>query len=254
MCLLLLQYRTVAAAPVLLAANREEMFGRQATLPSIHVNGPRAIYATDQQAGGTWLGANQHGLVVGVTNRPKSQLPDRPRSRGLLCRDLLTCTSAAEATAAALAEMKTGRYAGANYLCCDARTANVLHGGDRPEVVPLDAGLHVLTNGNINDRRDSRQNFARQFVAMRYPTNVRAFVDLAAELCRQGADANGEPTIVLRGPDRGTVSSTILAVTRQADQARYLHAGGAPDRTPYEDYSALLQKVLGAKPATSAVG
>lgn len=252
MCLLLLQYRTLAAAPVLLAANREELFGRPATLPGIQPGNPRVLCAIDQQAGGTWLGANQYGVVVGVTNRLKSNLPAQPRSRGLLCRELLSCTTAAEAAALALAELKTGRYAGANYLCADRRSAAVVQGSDRVDVLPLEAGVHILTNGDINDRRDSRQRFAREFLAAKFPHTVRGFLDVTARLCRQGPDLHGQPTVILRGPDRGTVSSTILAVTQGTEPARYLHAAGAPDLTPYEDYSQLLQEVLAAGQRSTA--
>ena len=252
MCLLLLQFRTVAAAPVLVAANREEMFGRPATVPSIQPGVPRVLCATDQQAGGTWLGVNQFGVVIGVTNRFKSNLPKEPRSRGLLCRDLLACTSAAEATALALAELKTGRYAGANFACFDRRTAAVVHGGDEIEVVALEAGVHLLTNGDVNDPHDFRQRFARQFLARSYPNTPRSFIDHTAKLLRQGPDELGQPTIILRGPDRGTVSSTILAVTQGNEPARYLHSSGAPDLHSYEDYSELLQEVISGRPSRTA--
>lgn len=247
MCLMVLQYRTVAAAPVLLAANREEYFGRDATVPAIQPGKPRVICGIDRQAGGTWLGVNQHGLVVGVTNRVKSNLPKQPRSRGLLCRDLLNCATAAEAIQVAQDELNSGRYAGANYLCCDRKTAAVVCGGDQVTTVPLEPGVHVLSNGDVNDRCDSRHRFARTFVAMRYPSTIRAFLDCTAELCRQGPDEQGEPTIILRGPDRGTVSSTILAVAARSDESRYLHSAGAPDLHPYEDYSQALQKVLSGR-------
>jgi len=244
MCLLLIQYRTVAAAPVLIAANREEFFGRAATVPLVQPGAPRVLCGTDLQAGGTWLGVNQFGLVAAVTNRLKSELPEQPRSRGLLCRELLQCGSAAEATSLALAELKTGRYAGANFACFDARSATVVHGGDRIEVVHLDPGVHVLTNGDVDDPIDVRQTFARKFLIARYPNSVESFVHRAVELCRYRADDLGQPTIVLRGPDRGTVSSTILAVGRHPRDASYLHSAGAPDLAPYEDYSKLLCELL----------
>lgn len=244
MCLLLLQYRTVAAAPVLVATNREEFFGRPATLPCIQAGNPRVLCGSDERAGGTWLGVNQHGLVVGVTNRAKSSVPDRPRSRGLLCRDLLDCTSAVEAAARGLAEVETGRYAGANFACFDPSSAMVVHGGDVPRIVELDAGVHILTNGDVDDRDDPRQFFARKFLAARFPRSIESFVDLAVVLCRQRADDAGEPTIILRGPDWGTVSSTVLAVARRPEEARYLHSAGPPDLHPYEDYSHLLCDVL----------
>ena len=60
----------------------------------------------------------------------KQNVPAEPRSRGLLCRDLLELRTAKEAAAHAAKELATGAYAGANYVCADARYAAVVHGGD----------------------------------------------------------------------------------------------------------------------------
>jgi len=44
----------------------------------------------DPQAGGTWLGVNSKGLVVGIANLGSGKADDpEARSRGLLCIDLL---------------------------------------------------------------------------------------------------------------------------------------------------------------------
>ena len=251
MCLLLLQYRTVAAAPVLVAANREEYFGRKATVPCIQAGSPRVLCGSDQQAGGTWLGVNQHGLVVGVTNRLKSNLPDHPRSRGLLCRDLLDCTSAAEATAQAIAELETGNYAGANYACFDAKTAAVVHGGDSLKVVELDAGVHILTNGDVDDRSDPRQFFARKFLAARFPNSIESFVDLAVVLCRQRPNDEGEPTIIFARP--GSWDRVVNGVGRgAATRTRSLSALGRCARLA--SVRGLLELVLRGAECGSCTG
>src|SRR5437763_506886 len=94
MCLLAMLYRAVDGAPLLVAANREEAYARGGTPPALWAE-PRAVVAgVDPQAGGTWLGVNAHGLLVAVTNRRLSHPPERPRSRGLLVRDLLAAPDA----------------------------------------------------------------------------------------------------------------------------------------------------------------
>src|SRR5215831_17108423 len=99
MCLLALFFRAVEDAPVVVGANREEFYARGGEPPQL-LDGPvQAVAGVDPQGGGTWLGVNAHGVLVAVTNRARSQPPPRPRSRGLLVRDLLTsCASAREAT------------------------------------------------------------------------------------------------------------------------------------------------------------
>ena len=50
--------------------------------------------------------------------------------------------------------------------------------------------------------------------------------------------------MVIRGRDRGTVSSTLLALGKKPRDAIYQFAAGAPDQTKYEDYSPLLRDIL----------
>ena len=89
MCTLAILYKTAKNAPILVAANREEFFERPTLPPKIQSGSPRVICGIDQRAGGTWFGVNQHGLFATVTNRPKNVVPRDPRSRGVLCRELL---------------------------------------------------------------------------------------------------------------------------------------------------------------------
>src|ERR1700693_6340250 len=90
MCLLALFYRVAEDAPVVVGANREEFYQRGGEPPRI-LEGPiRSVAGVDPVAGGTWIGVNEHGVMVAVTNRLKTQVPAYPRSRGLLARELLT--------------------------------------------------------------------------------------------------------------------------------------------------------------------
>src|SRR5207248_10588383 len=121
------------------------------------LDGPcRAVAGLDPVAGGTWLGVNEHGVLIAVTNRPRSQTPPRPRSRGLLARDLLGCPSAAAAVDLATRELGGDRYAGCNVVCADAERAVVLQAAEWLRVRPLPPGVHVLTNHDVNDESDRR--------------------------------------------------------------------------------------------------
>jgi uncharacterized protein with NRDE domain len=94
MCLLALLFRVVEDAPLVVGANREEFYARGGEPPRI-LDGPvRAVAGVDPTAGGSWFGVNEHGVLVALTNRIKSNPPAQPRSRGLLVRDLLACASA----------------------------------------------------------------------------------------------------------------------------------------------------------------
>src|SRR5438105_5742894 len=119
MCLLALFYRVVEDAPVVAGANREEFYSRGGEPPQI-LDGPLpAVAGLDPVARGTWFGVNQRGVLVAVTNRPKSDVSPKPRSRGLLARKLLGCPTAAVAVDTAARELDRRPYAGCNIVCAD---------------------------------------------------------------------------------------------------------------------------------------
>jgi hypothetical protein len=242
MCLLALFFRYVDDAPVVVGANREEAYARGGTPPQILEGRCRAVAGVDPTAGGTWLGVNQHRVLVAVTNRFKTEVPARPRSRGLLTRMLLECTSAREAAAEGARELDGKQYAGCNLLCVDPENAYVLHAGDWLRVRPLSPGLYVLTAQDVNDVGDPRVAHALFWLGRtRYLTGADCMGALE-ELCKQTGD--GEPAMCLRGPLGGTVSSSIVALRAGRGACSFHHAQGPPDQTPYVDCSLLLSDIL----------
>jgi hypothetical protein len=72
----------------------------------------------------------------------------------------------------------------------------------------------------------------------------RASAD-CVEMLRQTCARNepGEPALCLRSDERGTTSSSIIALRPAPAKSVYLHAQGPPDQTPYTDYSDLLRQM-----------
>src|ERR1700690_11619 len=100
MCIFSVIYRVISGCPLFVLTNRDESTERPTTLPRVSTsgqNGTRWFGGADARAGGTWFGINEHGLLAAVTNRKKEPLPPNPRSRGLLCRDVLGHATAASA-------------------------------------------------------------------------------------------------------------------------------------------------------------
>ena len=102
-------------------------------------------------------------------------------------------------------------------------------------------GLHLVTNGPANDPADPRQ--ARADVhgqcagGRAIVSDQRAGVS-AGRVRRERPDDRHSPA------RRGTVSSTVLAVTDEPGQAVYEFAQGVPDVTPYDYYSDVLRGLL----------
>ena len=84
-------------SPLLIAANRDEQYDRPSAPPQLLGKEPKFIAGRDLRAGGTWLGANEHGVIAAMLNRrinSQNVAFADARSRGLLCIDLLARRSA----------------------------------------------------------------------------------------------------------------------------------------------------------------
>lgn len=233
MCLLAVLFQVIDDAPVVLAANREEFYSRGGESPRL-LDSLAAVGGVDPTHGGTWLGVNASGLVVAVTNRHKTRPPQSPRSRGLLVRSLLRYGSVEEAESWTRQSLDPDQYDGCNLLLIDARRCLVLHLGDNPETRSLPPGIHVLSNRDVNDPGDQRVTFVAEWLNARSPTTQAESLATLQELCAL-------PEVCFRFADRGTVSSSLLALPRRWEDGVYLHAQGSPNLTPHLDVSHLLR-------------
>ncbi len=244
MCILAIQYNLVPDSPILVAANREEYYDRLAVSPSIQSGKPRILCGIDQQAGGTWLGVNQNGMFVAASNRPKTIPSVAPRSRGVLCRDLMRCGSARQAVDQAMDELSTEKYDGVNYVIADGESAWVVHGGDELNAVELEEGLSVIANGDVNEPRDERVQLAFRLLTLQTLDSPVKFLAVASKVFARPPAPLGRPSMIVRGRDRGTVSSTLLSLGIKPRDAIYQFANGSPDQAKYEDFSPMLRDIL----------
>ena len=244
MCLLAVLYRLVPESPILVAANREEYYDRPSLHPSIQSGKPRVLCGVDQRAGGTWLGVNQHGMFVGLCNRRGQTDPIGARSRGLLAREVLRTGSARKGVDKAMEELMTHRYEGLNLVVCDAESGWVVHSDGEQEVLPLEEGLNIIGNQNMNDPTDERVQLAHRLLTLQMLDSPVKFLAVASKVFARNPSPPGRPTMVVRGHDYGTVSSTLIALSPKPRDAIFQFASGAPDEAKYEDYSPMLRDIL----------
>lgn len=252
MGIIAIQYQTANDSPLLVAFNREERISRPSQPPRIQSGRPRVVCGIDRKAGGTWAGVNQHGLFVAVVNCPKRSIPFDPRSRGLLCRELLASKNAEEALDKAFKEISTGCYAGGNFLCVDRASGGVVYGGDEVEAERLRPGLHLLSSCRLNDHRDPRQEFVRRLLTLQRLDSAVSFLAVASRTFSRKPDELGKRGIVITEPDYGTVSSILLSLTERTQRSIMQFAAGPPNEKPFEDVSALLRQVLSTDRANRA--
>ncbi len=209
MCLVFISFQTRGIAPVMIGANREEHRRRPRTSPVCCRSGSRRCLLAGADFGpdgsfpalGTWLGVNDAGLIVAVTNRNDGDLPwaEQFRSRGLLAVDLLQYDDPGRAARAARSQLQGGGFGGSNFLVADSQAAFIVHapGARRISVVALEPGTHAMTNYDVDDGTDSRIRLVRSAL------QPGDFLASAGEICR-------DPRVLITGGERGTISSSLI--------------------------------------------
>ena len=70
------------------------------------------------------------------------------------------------------------------------------------------------------------------------------FLAVSSKAFARPPAAPERPGMVVRGKERGTVSSTLIALGKKPRDAIFQYANGSPDMARYEDYSPLMRDIL----------
>ena len=244
MCTLVILRRPAHPWPVLVGANRDELVHRPWKPPGRHWPDRADVTAgLDVEAGGSWLGVNDDGVVAGILNRTGSLGPKAgKRSRGELVLDALDHADARDA-AAALADLDGRAYRTFNLVIADSRDAFLLRhreaAGGRIDVAPIGPGLSMITSLDLNDRASPRiAGSLDRFRAAAPPDpgtgDWTDWTGLLADRTRHQPDDPGSALTICTDHGYGTVSSSLIALPGAADRRPvWLFSAGAPDRAPW---------------------
>ncbi len=276
MCTVVVLRRPGARWPLLLAANRDELKSRPWRPPGRHwPDRPEVVAGRDEQAGGTWLGVNDHGVVATVLNRVGTLGPETgKRSRGELVLEALDHADAA-AAAGALADLEPAAYRPFNLIVADQQGAYWLrHAGALPsfayrardgslraiepirlpgaatgertrsggvECRPLPEGLSMLTARELNDPASPRiAHYLERWRAAPPPDpdadDWAAWAELLADRRGPGDDPR-HAMAILTTDDYGTVCSSLVAVSASG-RAIMKFAPGLPGEAAFETVAA----------------
>ncbi len=243
MCTVVILRRPGHAWPLLLAANRDEALGRPWRKPDRHwPDRPNVIAGLDEDAGGSWLGMNDEGVVAAVLNRSGSLGPaPNKRSRGELVLDALDHADAGSA-AEALADLDGRSYRSFNLVVADSAEAFWLRhdGTARLRFQALPAGISMLTAHELNDPRSPRTTtYLPRFRAAPVPSpdteEWQAWQALLASTDRNGGGP-GDAMCVEPTGGFGTVNASLIAVPpaeRHRQTPIWLFSDGPPNRNNF---------------------
>jgi uncharacterized protein with NRDE domain len=256
MCTIIAAVQVWPGRPLVIAANRDEALDRPATDPRIWAPGEvasrRVLAPRDLQAGGTWLGVNDAGVFVGITNR--RAIPNRHRrSRGELVFEALGASDQREARAR-IAKLAATDYNPFHLLFADRSGASVLWSdGQRLHELELAPGIHYITERSFDAAASGRHaildHAAEQLAAGPAP-DVDRWRSILAD--HGSHRPPGKLAIRLDGVcvharplNYGTRSSTIIEFS-DARELRFFHAVGRPCETPLVEQPEAVAQLLAA--------
>jgi uncharacterized protein with NRDE domain len=266
MCTLIVIHRRIPGAPLVVAANRDEFYNREAMGPALFSlpgsDGVSVLAPRDCQAGGTWLGINRHQVFAAVTNRPGGIVEPSRRSRGLMVLDALRFESAKEA-AEEFESIPNDRYNGFNLVVADTRdafavTREIGREAGKLGVRRLEPGTHVVGNAAPDDLSHPKTRRIMEAAKNVEELPTEAVFDALSEICRDhsfngrgGAEKTGaqnEPlgNVCVHHEEYGTRSSVLLRLAdgnRTSVESSMHYSDGAPCEHPFLDFTPLLSEL-----------
>ena len=228
--------------PVIVAANRDEHYDRPSAPPGLWSTKPNILAGKDLLAGGTWLGVNEHGLLVGILNR-RSNIESDPltqtRSRGLLCLDLLRLNSAADAHA--YINRHEEAYQPFTIVFVDPSEAWTAYNVRRQiKTHKLDEGLHVYSSAAdfaVRSEKVDRAHVQFAGIVERLPSTcsdkaawVRSLHTVLGDHALGNGSTDPRDAICVHGDVSGTVSSTIIFYSQPEQRLYSFNCPGPPCR------------------------
>ena len=223
MCLINFQYKNHPVYKLVVAANRDEFYGRPAREAHFWEDHPEILAGRDLSQMGTWLGVTKSGRFAALTNFRDPSLPEPGKtSRGALVREFLASEMTPENYLKAL---DPAAFTGFNVLLGDTQDL-FYYNNLQQEIVEISPGIHGLSNHFLNTPwpkvvkgKAGLQNYL--------DANLEAEPDDLFEILRDAEPAPDShlpetgvgwelerilSPLFIKTPDYGTRSATVLMV------------------------------------------
>lgn len=225
MCLIVFHFEPKQR--LLVAANRDEYFGRPSAPLHLWTDGSEILAGKDLKEGGTWLGVNLRGDFAALTNvRVQGAAPANPPSRGELVKHFLNSPASIQERLA-IFQQQAAQYAPFNLLTGNIDALYYLSNYPKVSLEPVSPGTHSLSNASLNTPWPKTQLACAQLQNwLAQPSDSQSLSGLlnSTELA---ADAllphTGVPLVLerilsaqfIRSPSYGTRASTGLILNPQ---------------------------------------
>ena len=204
MCLIAIAHRVTEKWPLVIAANRDELYDRPTRAAHVWEDDPRIVGGRDLRAGGSWLAIRRDGRFAAVTNVRGIGRAEGGPSRGLLVADFVR----GDEDPLVYAQQVVGRgveYAGFHLIVGDDR--DIAHCSNGSDAVARIDGLFAVSNAPPGTDWP-KVSIARDALADAIERD-----DAAEELLRFLSTSRGgaiPDEVFVQSPMYGTRSSTVI--------------------------------------------
>ena len=248
MCSIVILRQSDNEWPLIIGANRDEMENRKCLPPGRHwEDRPHIFGGKDLEAGGTWLGINDDGVVAAIMNRIDSLgSMENKRTRGELVLEALDHSDASESLNA-LIEIEKDSYRGFNMFIADNLNAYWIKSDENSSFIEyfnIPDGLSIITAHDRNDFSSGRiKNYLSKFSLATAPQPSKdEWQDWETLLGSTYCPDNEPLSAMCVKTDIGfqTVSSCLLAIPGFQSKLEFKkpifrHANGSPDSHHFEE-------------------
>ncbi|PGY06940.1 NRDE family protein [Bacillus sp. AFS031507] len=149
MCLIVFAYRVHPVYKLLVAANRDEFYGRPTAPAHYWEDRPDILAGRDLEKMGTWMGVTTSGRFAALTNyRDPKEVTEGKRSRGELVADALKHKGNIKDYMQSLVKKKD-LYPGYNLLAGD-ETELYYYSNKGQELLKVEPGIYGVSNHLLN--------------------------------------------------------------------------------------------------------
>lgn len=218
-----------------LAANRDERLDRPSSVPRWHplpARGGAGLWPVDEEAGGTWIGRNERGLLAALTNRFWTPVQKGRPSRGRWVPEALRHATAQESLAALTRQIEPKAENGFHLLIADTDQAAVLvSDGARLRKVCLPMGASIITERSFGPEPPDRELRLWRALGSTPPSTPRLLEALAIR-----SDPSSIDDVDVQLPEHGYGTRSRSYMTLGASEARFLYREVRPRASDWEDY------------------
>lgn len=224
MCLINFQFQNHPKYKLVVAANRDEFYGRPTKPAHYWDDDPLLLAGKDLQQGGTWLGITKTGRFAALTNFRDPSKPETGKiSRGALVRDYLAGT---QSPIDFLTALDPEDYTGFNLLIGDADHL-FYYSNLQGEILEITPGTYGLSNHFLDTPWPKvikgKRNLS-QYLSSAEEVNLDALFAILAD-SEQASDSDLPHTgigleferklsaMFIKTPDYGTRSASVVLIS-----------------------------------------